>query len=264
MNAAIDTSDHAPDGALGNSERLAAFEKKMQLPILVSAILPILLTYGGAETGITETVLVITWFVFVADYVVHVRLQPGYLKLGQGKFDLGVVVLTAPWFLIPGMGTARFLSLARLARLARIAKASGGGIRRLFQQLGTVGIVTGLIILTSAYIAYVAEHPVNDQFADFGDAVWWATETLTTVGYGDIYPITTTGRLAAVVLMFSGLAVLGILAGALASFFGFGNDETADASPPASTNGEPDALDARLSDLDSAIAAVRAEIAQRG
>ncbi len=243
-----------------DADQLARFEQRMRLPILVSAILPILMTYGGVDSGINEIVLVATWFVFVADFVVHVRLQPAYFRNRRGQFDLGVVIFTAPWFLIPGMGDARFLALARLARLARITKASGGAMRRLARQLGQVGIVTAAIIAVCAYIAYVAEHPVNDNFADFGDAVWWATVTITTVGYGDVYPITRNGRLSAVVLMFSGLAVLGIMAGALASFFGFGDD-----APPSSDQPETidaDALAARLNELDRAVAAVRAQITQ--
>jgi voltage-gated potassium channel len=244
---------------------LAEFEDRIRLPILVSAILPILLAYGGTDGVITDVVLVVTWIVFVVDFVVHRRLVPGYLSTRQGRFDLFVVVLTGPWFLIPGFGAARFVSLARLARLARVVKASGGGIRRLAQQLGRVGLVTVILIFAGAYVAYVAEHPVNDLYADFGDSLWWATVTITTVGYGDIYPITPMGRAAAIVLMFSGLGVLGILAGALASFFGFGQadppeESTTDAAPSASTA----ALTARLEELDGAIAAVRAEIARRG
>lgn len=252
---------------------LADFEKRMRLPILVSAILPIMLAYGGGDGPVTIIVLIVTWVVFVVDFVVHRRLVPGYLRTRSGKFDLFVVIITAPWFLLPGFGAARFVSLARLARLARVVKASGGGMRRLARQLGRVGIVTALLILSCAYIAYVAEHPTNDLYENYGDSVWWATVTITTVGYGDIYPITTMGRLAATVLMFAGLAVLGILAGALASFFGFGDDdsqseETADdaASSIDATSlvdTSSDVLAARLDELDQAILAVREELARR-
>jgi voltage-gated potassium channel len=58
--------------------------------------------------------------------------------------------------------------------------------------------------------------------------------TLTTVGYGDIAPITTTGRLAAAVLMVTGIAVLGLLAGSLASFLGLEQDQTSAEPEPAS------------------------------
>ena len=92
---------------------------------------------------------------------------------------------------------------------------------RLFEQLGTVVVATVVLTLTCAYIAYGAErHAGNRLFGSYEDALWWASVTMTTVGYGDIYPKTPVGRTAGVILMLAGLAVLGVLAGALASFFG--------------------------------------------
>lgn len=197
----------------------------MQLAILLSAVLPIVLTMAGARSIIAGVVLVATWIVFVVDLVVHRRLVPGCLSSGRGRFDLAVVVLTAPWFLLPGLGTSRFVALARLARLFRVIEAVGGAMVRLARQLGRVGAVTGGLILGCAYVALGAERSVNDGFSSYAEAVWWATVAMTTVGYGDIYPVTTVGRLSGAVLMFAGLAVHGVLAGTLASFFGFGGSE---------------------------------------
>jgi voltage-gated potassium channel len=236
----------------------------MAVPIFVSAVAPILMTMAGSDSIVANTVLVATWLVFVADYVVHWRLLPGYARTRRGWLDLGVVVLTAPWFLVPGLGSARFVTLARLARLARVVKASGGALLRLGRQLGRVGLATGLLVLTSAYVAYGAERSVNGSFSSFGEALWWATVTITTVGYGDIVPVTGVGRITGAVLMFAGLAVLGVLAGALASFFGFG-ERPAD-EPPAPEDAHPspepppasvDELRASLAELERAIAAVR-------
>ena len=213
-----------------DERRLESFERRMAAPIFVSAVFPIILSFAGANSVVASVVLVVTWFVFIADFVVHVRLIPGYLRSGLGLFDLGIVVVTAPWFLIPGMGDARFLSFARLARLARVMKASGKSLIRLANQLGRVGAVTLLLVVTCAYVAYNAEHPVNPDFSDYGQSVWWAIVTVTTVGYGDVVPITRVGRVTATVLMFSGLGLLGVLAGALASFFGF-SESASEAEP---------------------------------
>jgi voltage-gated potassium channel len=162
---------------------------------------------------------VLSWAVFVVDFVVHERLLKGYLHTRLGIFDLAIVVLTAPWFLLPGSTSAGgFVVVLRLARLARLVVASKRA-RQLFDRIGRVAVVAISVMSAGAVVAYYAEHPVNPEFATFGDSMWWAIVTLTTVGYGDIVPETTTGRIAAVMIMLTGVAVLGLLAGTLASFF---------------------------------------------
>ncbi len=180
-----------------------------------------------------------------------------------------MVVLTAPWFLVPGLGTTRFVALARLARLVRVIKAGGRALVRLAHQLGRVGLVTGSLLVSCAYVTYSAERSVNEAYSSFGDALWWATVTITTVGYGDVVPVTTVGRVMGVVLMLAGLAVLGVLAGVLASFFGFGES---DGPEPTAPGEAPDVeveapstrpvaeLQARLAELERAIAALRSQL----
>jgi voltage-gated potassium channel len=84
------------------------------------------------------------------------------------------------------------------------------------------------VMVISSLVAYHAEHPTNHEFATVGDAMWWGIVTLTTVGYGDIVPTTTTGRWAGVTIMITGIAVLGTLAGSLASFFRLGEPDPTD------------------------------------
>jgi voltage-gated potassium channel len=262
----------APAGTLrtrneADEKRLDDFERRMTFPILASALLPIIFSLAGRDSIVGDAVQIVAWIVFIVDYVVHQRLIPKYARSAIGIFDFFVVVLTAPWFLIPGLGNSRFLALARLARLARVLKAGGRRLRHLANQLGRVGVVTGALIFTCGYVAFSAEKSVNPEFASFGDAIWWATVTITTVGYGDITPITTIGRIAAVVLMFSGVGLLGVLAGTLASFFGLGDGSPATPavpSPSADTaaSSVPDladlaALRAQVAALDSAIAALQ-------
>ena len=97
-----------------------------------------------------------------------------------------------------------------------------------------------LVVVVGALVAYHAEHPVNHEFATYGDSLWWAIVTLTTVGYGDIVPITPTGRWVAVMIMITGVAVLGLLSGSLASFFRGGESRDA-TSTSKDSEGEPEA-----------------------
>jgi voltage-gated potassium channel len=159
------------------------------------------------------------WLVFVLDLAVHIRYVRRYLATRVGVFDLVVVVITAPWFLIPGLGGSQILVLARLARLARLLFVSKSA-RRALGRLGRVGAFALGMILFCSWMAYVAEEPTNSEFATFGDALWWGIVTLTTVGYGDIVPETEKGRLAGTFLMLTGIATLGFIAGTLSSAFG--------------------------------------------
>jgi voltage-gated potassium channel len=161
---------------------------------------------------------------FVIDFFVHERLLVNYLGTGLGKFDLVIVIVTAPWFLLSGAHGGSIVVILRLARVSRLLIATRG-VRRLFARLGRVAIVAAAVLFVGAAMGYYAEHPTNPQFATFGDAIWWATVTLTTVGYGDIVPITTAGRFDGAAIMFMGVALLGLLAGSLASFFGLQPDE---------------------------------------
>jgi voltage-gated potassium channel len=146
-----------------------------------------------------------------------------------GRFDLAVVILTAPWFLLIGPTDSKFVLLIRLARVARLVMA-GKGARRLVERLGRVVIIAGSVLVVCSAVAYRAEHPTNPGFATFGDALWWGIVTLTTVGYGDIVPKTSAGRFCGVIIMITGVAVLGVLAGSLASFFRLSPAESASES----------------------------------
>ena len=193
------------------------FDRVMRIPIIVAAILPIIVV---PESGnwVGELVGVVSWLVFLVDYVVNERRLVRYTSTWLGRFDLAVVVLTAPWYLLPGARGGSFVVVLRLARLARIVMATPGA-RRLMERLGRVGLVALGVVAVSSAVAYYAEHPTNAGFATFGDALWWGIVTLTTVGYGDIVPHTSVGRWAGVTIMFTGVGVLGVLAGSLASFF---------------------------------------------
>jgi voltage-gated potassium channel len=253
---------------------LLRFDRWMQIPIIASAILPLVIQpVSGDPLGIT--IGIVSWLVFLVDYAVQARHRVRYFRTGWGRFDLVVVVLTAPWFLLPFAQSGRFVVALRLARLVRLIAATKGS-QQLFSRLGRVAVVAAGVVFLGATVAYHAEHPVNPEFATFGDSLWWGVVTLTTVGYGDVVPITTAGRWAAFAVMFTGVGVLGVLAGSLAGFFRLtppaGAHPDAAASPAAApgTSGARDAqhdtesITAALIDLTAEVASLRRQVEALG
>ncbi len=210
---------------------LARFDGVMSMPLVLAAVLPLVMAPGDERTILAASVNIIAWIVFLVDFIVHERRLRSYLSTWMGRFDLAVVILTAPWFLFTGPSNSGFVQIIRLARIARLVMA-GTGARRLFARLGRVAVIAVAIVVLGAAVAYHAEHATNPGFATFGDALWWGIVTLTTVGYGDIVPKTTAGRGAGVMIMITGIGVLGVLAGSLASFFRLGGSDDANAPTP--------------------------------
>ena len=245
---------------------LARYDARAPIPLVLSAVLPLVVAPQPGNP-VSVVIGVLSWAVFV----VHERLLQRYLSTRLGKFDLLIVLLTAPWFLLPGaVGGGGIIVILRLTRLARLVVASKRA-RQLFDRIGRVAIVAVSVMTAGAVVAYYAEHPVNPEFATFGDSLWWAIVTLTTVGYGDIVPVTTTGRIVAVMIMLTGVAVLGLLAGTLASFFrlqppGPLTTAAADTRTDSATGtpdttpktGSPDGLDRVLTELGE----LRAQVAE--
>jgi voltage-gated potassium channel len=215
------------------------WRRRWGVPIFLAAVVPLFVTSPKTH-WVALAVGLGSWLVFVVDLVVQRRIVPEYLHWRNGRIDAAIVVLTFPYYLIPGVsGSSAVLVVARLARVVRLLLATSG-LRRFAARLGSVALVAGSVVVIASLAAYQAEHATNPGFATIGDALWWGIVTLTTVGYGDIVPHTTAGRLAGVAIMLTGIAVLGVLAGSLSALFGL-QEPSQQASTEDATATEQDA-----------------------
>ncbi len=156
------------------------------------------------------------WLAFSIDYAIRL-----YLSLDRWRYvrthllDLLIIVL-------PMLRPLRALRLLRLARVTALAGfAHGQAHRSLHARVSSyVAAATLTILAVSAAAMHDVERGARDaNITSFGDALWWAATTVTTVGYGDRYPTTTAGRLIAVALMLVGIALLGVLTASVAAWF---------------------------------------------
>ena len=110
---------------------------------------------------------------------------------------------------------ASFARLIKIARLAGLTSRLHKYFQVLLQRNGILYIfyLNAALILLCSVILSIVEH------RSFIDAVWWSVATVTTVGYGDIVPVTMVGKILAILLMFSGIGTLGLLTNALSDLF---------------------------------------------
>jgi len=128
---------------------------------------------------------------------------------------------------IPANGVFRLGGIARVVQIIRVIKAYRS-ISHIVENIfknhmkGTFTfavIVAFMLILFSSVLILEVETAPNSNIKTAEDALWWAYVTITTVGYGDLYPVTTEGRIVALVLMTAGVGLFGVFTGYLASWF---------------------------------------------
>jgi voltage-gated potassium channel len=152
---------------------------------------------------------------------------PGRTAVRQSWELLGMVPL-----ILPLPVALRLLRLVRLVRILRVFGAVGRSLgfwERIAKQghLRNIAIAAGLVTLVGAVLVWAVERHTNPDLETFGEALWWAIVTVTTVGYGDITPNEPTGRIVASGLMVTGIGVIGLLASTLASALVLSNEEEA-------------------------------------
>ena len=218
------------DGDRARVERFERVTRAFEWPVglLALAIVPALIVEETSRSPLLLRAAVLVnwtvWLVFCAEYLARLAFAPrrgAFVR--QAWFDL-LIILVSPPFLVPdAMESARGLRALRLLRLLRAAGVAAIGLRHLRAAMARrrfhwVALVAAITIVGGALAEYYVERRAG-VMTTFGDSLWWAIVTATTVGYGDLSPVTPEGRVIAVVLMFVGIGVIGVFTATIASWF---------------------------------------------
>lgn len=209
-------------------EALDRFERATELPLLFLAVamIPLLLLplMVNLPRAMDTAFIAVDWFIWAAfafDYVVRLVLSSDRRRYVRHEWpNLLIVVLP---FLRPlrVLRSARALRILRLSRLSAVLGEVGQEGKRLLvrHHLHYAMLIILIVVLGSASLGLLVEEGHGGPIESFGDALWWATTTVTTVGYGDTFPTTPAGRGIAVFLMIAGITLFGLLTANIAAFF---------------------------------------------
>jgi voltage-gated potassium channel len=189
------------------------------IPLLV---LPLVMDLSPATEAAVLAIDYLIWAVFAGEYAIKLYLAPNRRQFVARHIpDLIIVV-------VPMLRPLRVLRSVRLLRLLRLTLLTGlaaKGLRvarNILRHRGLNWVLLIVVVLNLLAAAMVLEFEGGNPTANihsYPDALWWAATTITTVGYGDRFPMSSPGRAVAVVLMIAGIAMFGVITATIAAYF---------------------------------------------
>ena len=216
------------DSKMRTPTAIGRWERFVDVPLLMLALasIPLIVVEDVGHGAVAQGAIIANWVIwafFVVDLTVRVWLvrhnRMRYLAVHW--YDMGIVVLSVlPYFRpLRILRSARALRVLRATRVIVYATSSWHIVVRLWGGLvgKTLVVVIPAIVAAGAGGVWIVEKDGNGAINSYGDAAWWAVTTVTTVGYGDIAPVTVEGRLIATVLMVTGIATFGVVTANIAA-----------------------------------------------
>ena len=166
------------------------------------------------------------WLVYTVEWCVRIRRAQDWKKYAFSFMGIVDFLAILPLWALTGFDLKAlrafrlfrlFVSTAKLAtRTSAVAKLARA-FRLAMDEAGALFAGTCIVVITAGFGMYHLEHDAQPEiFASVYDGLWWAVVTLTTVGYGDIQPVTAGGRILATAAMFAGIGVIGSACGIMA------------------------------------------------
>jgi voltage-gated potassium channel len=239
------------------AQMFAAVERLTALPMLVLsvALVPLIvipLVYSVPPSAKPALLAVdwLIWAAFAAELVVKTYLAPRRWRyLYTHWFDVIVVVVPVlrPLRLVQSV---RLLGALRLLRLGSLLIKAGSAAESVLRRHGlqyTLLLTVAVVFAAAALMTYF-ERNSDGSIDSFGAALWWSVTTITTVGYGDTFPVTDEGRGVAAFLMLVGITVFGLLTANIAAFL-VQSERKEEAVTLADVMAKLDALEAQIAEL---------------
>ncbi|MGL4773574.1 MAG: potassium channel family protein [Clostridium sp.] len=192
----------------------------LALVLLFSIMIEMSMELSEESTLIIKYIDLGVWGIYVVDYFYRLHKSENKKEyVRYNKIDLITIIPYKVFEIILtllGVGNAEMIAkLVKVLRVIVLVGKFGDEIKRVLKQNNFQYIIyiTGSTVIIGACLIAIAED------MGFGDALWWSFVTATTVGYGDISPSSTIGRLIAVILMMVGIGFISMLTGNIATFF---------------------------------------------
>jgi voltage-gated potassium channel len=193
------------------------WERRTEIPLILLAV-AFLVAYAWQVldprmdsdfAGFLNVVSWTVWGAFAADFAIRLILAEDRRRYALGHwYDVALIAL-------PVLRPLRLLRLVAFVRVLDRSAANSLAGRVAVYVTGSAALAVGL----GALATLDAEQDARGaNILNFGDALWWACTTVTTVGYGDYFPVTTTGRVVAVGLMLVGIGLVGAVTATVAAW----------------------------------------------
>jgi voltage-gated potassium channel len=207
------------------------FDLCIQVLILFSILSFTLETMPSVSDEVKRTLHVldiICLIVFSLEYILRIVVADKPIQYATSFFGIIDLMAIAPFYLALGLDLRavrlfRVMKIFRTFKIARYSKAIerfGRAFKVAKEEIILFSIMTLILLYISSVGIYYFEHAVQpEKFASIVDSMWWSVATLTTVGYGDIYPITVGGKIFTFLVLMIGLGVVSVPAGLIASAF---------------------------------------------
>lgn len=198
--------------------RVERWERKAEVPLLILAA-AFLIAYAWPvlnqhmDSDLRSVLTKVSWTVwgaFAVDFLARILLAESRRHYVLAHW-YDVILLIVPMF--------RPLRLLRLIALARVLNRSAATSLVGRVTAYVVGVAIASVNMGALAVLDAEQTAHGSNIHTFGDALWWSATTVTTVGYGDHYPITATGRVIAVSLTLVGLGMVGVMTAAIAAWF---------------------------------------------